>query len=91
VTRLQQQKGGSTNYHSAFCEMAQEARHWARKHPEAAKREEDHARFHKCNQEHAKEMNGTPQQFWAALDRCLNESHGVVTPKKKTKATVTHD
>jgi hypothetical protein len=60
-----------------WCELAEEYQHWMHGHPGMTTRKENHAKFHQCNREHAAEMNGTPEQFYAAFDLCLREAYGM--------------
>jgi hypothetical protein len=59
-----------------WCEVAEEGKHWLRIHHKMAK-DSDHAKFAQCNKEHAAEINGTPQQFYAAFDVCMREAYGL--------------
>ena len=75
----------TTTRHSgtkAWCEAAEEHKHWVHTHPEVAGRKEDSAAFQKCNQDHVVEMNGTPAQFHVAFDRCMREAYGLPAPKQ---------
>jgi hypothetical protein len=65
----------------AWCEVWEERGHWLHGHPELAGKKEIPGKFIKCNRAHAVEMNGTPQQFWAATDRCLREAYGLSAGK----------
>jgi hypothetical protein len=62
-----------------WCEVWEEGQHWAHAHPGLSLGKEDHAKFHQCNRAHTSEMNGTPKQFYAAMDFCLREAYGLTT------------
>jgi len=64
-------------YPDLWCEVGEEGKHWGRLHPEILHMKGDQSKFHKCTKAHAAEMNGTPQQFFNALDRCLREEYGL--------------
>jgi len=66
-----------------WCELMEERLRWMRAHPGIAKRKWSPARFRHCNGNHQSEMNGGPEEWRAALDRCMSEGYGVVVQKSK--------
>jgi hypothetical protein len=72
-------KAKKERFPGLWCEVGEEGKHWGRLHPEILHLKRDQLKFHKCTKAHAIEMNGTPQQFFAAMDRCLREEYGLPT------------
>lgn len=81
-------KADDTTGSSVWCEVWEERMHWSHVHPGVVKglpSKAQAARGERCNRTHAADMNGTPQQFWAATDQCLREEYGLPVAPSKTK------
>jgi hypothetical protein len=86
VTRMaKSEKPNDGGTPEAWCEVWEEHHHWTRAHPQVGKRKESHEAFSKCNKSHAREMNGTPEAFWRAMDQCLSEAYGLAKNKYERK------
>jgi hypothetical protein len=84
VARLEAtKKPNDTSSSEAWCEVWEEHSHWLHGHPELKGKKEIPGRFSKCNRAHSTEINGTPQQFWAAMDRCWREAYGLALQSGK--------
>ncbi|HEX4426174.1 MAG TPA: hypothetical protein VH079_12315 [Terriglobales bacterium] len=63
------------------CAFIEEGRHWLSIHPKADRKKDNPRRARKCKRQHAAEMKGTPEQFYAAFDLCMCKEFGLKTPK----------